>query len=105
MIDSRTIKKVVALLCKARPQATIILFGSRARGDADSASDIDLLVVEPRVKSRRREMVYLSDLLRPLRVPVDILVVSRKTFTEWSQTPGTIIHRAASEGKIVYAAA
>lgn len=105
MIEQAVIRKVVDVLRSARPDATIILFGSHARGDAREHSDLDLLVVEAKVKARRREMNYLSDLLRPLRIPADILVTSRAIYKEWSRIPGTVIYAAAREGKVLYAAA
>jgi predicted nucleotidyltransferase len=44
---------------ESAPGATIILFGSRARGDAREGSDLDFMVVEPEVKARREEMERL----------------------------------------------
>ena len=67
----------------------MIVFGSNARGDARAESDLDLLVIEPELKARRLEMVRLADVLRPLRIPVDVVVVSASTFKEWADTPGT----------------
>ncbi len=53
MIDDATIAKAVELLRGAAPDATIILFGSYARGDPRRDSNLDFLVVEPRLESRR----------------------------------------------------
>ena len=105
MIDESTIRRAVNLLHRAAPNAKILLFGSHARGDAGPESDLDFLVVEPAVTSRRDEMVRLRDVLRPLRIPADVLVVSAKTFEKWSDTPGTIIHEAATEGVLLNATA
>ena len=102
MITENIIKEVTMRLKEAAPRATIILFGSHARGDAGEASDLDILVVEKEVKARRLEMVRLSDVIRPLGVPADILVTSRKVFEEWKDIPGTVIYKAAKEGKILY---
>ena len=104
MVDEQTIAKAVDLLRKAASPRKIILFGSYARGEAGPDSDVDFPVVEQTVRARRREMVRLSDVLRPLRIPADVLVVSEKTYGEWSRTPGTVLHEAATEGKVLYEA-
>ena len=105
MIDEATINKAVELLRQAAPDATIILFGSGARGESKEDSDLDFLVVEPVVTAQREEMVRLSDALRALRIPVDVLVVSQKTFDEWADTPNTLLYEAAREGRIFHAVA
>ena len=103
-IDRTVIDEAVRLLVAAANPVKIILFGSFARGNAGPYSDIDLLVVEKRVRKRRMEMVRLRDVLRPLNVPVDVLVISARTFTEWWDTPGTVIYEAAQTGKVLYEA-
>jgi uncharacterized protein len=103
MIDEATIQKAVELLQAAAPEATIIVFGSCARGEANENSDLDVLVVRPRVTDQWDEMVRLRDALRPLRIAADVLVVSRKTFDEWADTPNTVLYEAAQEGRVFYA--
>jgi predicted nucleotidyltransferase len=104
LMNETAIKKAAYLLHRAVPDATIILFGSQARGDAAADSDVDFLVVAPEVKSRRKEMARLSRLLRPLRISADVLVFSRGVFDHWAGIPGTVIHEAAKEGRVLYAA-
>lgn len=103
-ITEALIEQAVSLLAAAAPRATVILFGSCARRDANSASDADFLVVEPELTARREEMVRLRDALRPLRIPVDVIAVSRADFDRWRSIPGTLIYEAAREGKVCYAA-
>jgi uncharacterized protein len=105
MIDQATIRQAAELLRHAADPEKIILFGSYARNGADPGSDLDLLVVEPAVSDAAAEMVRLMRVLSPLRIPADVLVVSRQDFADWSDTPGHILCEAATEGVVLYEAA
>jgi uncharacterized protein len=103
MTSAESVQKAAERLHAARPEATIILFGSQARGDARPDSDVNFMVVLPEPpRSTRKEMVMLSDLLRPLRVWADVLVLSARRFREASAVPGTLAHSVAREGKVLY---
>ncbi|MGC9995561.1 MAG: nucleotidyltransferase domain-containing protein [Terriglobia bacterium] len=104
MIDEATIQQAVELLRQAAPGATVIVFGSCARGEITEDSDLDVLVVEPKVTSRLEEMVRLREVLRPLGMPADVLVASKDTFEYWVDTPNTIYHEVAREGRVFRAA-
>jgi predicted nucleotidyltransferase len=67
MIDATLIQEAGRRLTQVAPCARVILFGSHARGDADSRSDLDFLVVEPQVERRGEESVRLRRALRGLR--------------------------------------
>ena len=100
MIDAQTIDVAVRTILDAAPRGSeIILFGSYARGDAREDSDLDFLVVEPTLRGRRAEMVRLRQVLRPLGIPVDVLVVSRVAFDAWKDLPNNVIAVAAREGR------
>jgi len=100
MIDQAAVSEAVTLLLKTAPAGSeVILFGSHARGEAGPDSDLDFLVVEPAVKSKRAEMVRLRDALRPLRIPVDVLVTSREVFDDWRDTPNNVLYEAWNEGR------
>jgi predicted nucleotidyltransferase len=100
MIDETTIHRAATLLLEAAPRSRVILFGSHARGEAGPDSDLDFLVIEPHVEARRDEMVRLRDVLRPLRIPADVLVTSEENFRNWSDTPGTVFYEALREGRV-----
>ena len=101
MIDQATIADAVRLLLDAAPAGSeVILFGSYARGDAGADSDLDFLVIEPQLASKHEEMVRLRDVLRPLRVPADVLVTSREVFEDWRDTPNNALYEAWKEGRV-----
>ncbi len=102
MITSDQIDAVVdTLVAAARPEK-IVRFGSHARDGARDDSDLDLLVIEGQVSNWAGEMVRLRRALRPLRVPVDVLVYSREDVARWGNQPGSALYWALREGKIVY---
>lgn len=78
------------------------MFGSHAQEQANLDSDLDLLVIEPTVENRVREMVRLRRALRSLRVPVDVLVYSRAEVDRWGSQTGTALYWALREGCVVY---
>lgn len=104
MISSKTITQAVEVLANEAHPCTIILFGSYARGEAGPDSDLDLLVIEPAVPHKRAEMVRLRRLLRPMRIPVDVIVASEKEIDDWGQLPGTLYYWALKEGKTLHEA-
>lgn len=92
------------LATAARSPARVLLFGSRARGDAREDSDLDFLVIEERVENKLSEMVLLRDALPPLGVPVDVVVVSEEEAARRGTVPSTLVHRALREGRVLVAA-
>jgi uncharacterized protein len=96
------IEAAVRILSEAARPARIVLFGSHARGDAREDSDVDLLVIESHVEDRAREMVRLRRLLRPLRMPVDILVYSSDEVARWGGQPGSALYWTLREGRVLH---
>jgi uncharacterized protein len=90
-----------ALIDAASAPAKVILFGSRARGNADDRSDFDFLVVEREVDDRFGEMVRLGRVLGRLLIPGDVVVVSEQHAQKWASVKGTLIHEAMSRGRVV----
>jgi len=102
MITPQQIATAVQTLVTAASPERVILFGSHARGEQREDSDLDLLIIERQVPDRAREMVRLRRALRPLRIPVDLLVYSTEDIERWGDQPGTALYRALQEGKPLY---
>jgi predicted nucleotidyltransferase len=102
MVTREKLEAAVRILADAAEADRIVLFGSYARGDAREDSDLDFLVIEPRVEDRAKEMVRLRRLLRPLRIPADVLVYSTEEVARWGSQPGSVLYWALREGKVVH---
>ena len=101
MIAADLIDEAARRIARAAPGARVILFGSQARGEAGPDSDVDLLVVEPRVDDRLGEIVRLQRVLAPLRLPADVVVVSEAHVREWGDVQNTMLHDALREGRVL----
>jgi predicted nucleotidyltransferase len=100
-MDEGLISEASRRLAIAAPNAKVILFGSRARGEARSDSDLDLLVIEPDLKGRRAEFVRLREALGDLGVPIDLVVVPASHVDEWGHFEGTMLNDALREGRVL----
>lgn len=86
---------------QAHPQR-VILFGSRARGDARPESDLDLLVVAEDCRPRAARASELYSVLSNIPIPMDILVYRPDEIIEWSNVPQAFVTTAVREGMLLY---
>ncbi len=80
----------------------VILFGSRARGDAREWSDVDLLVVMPDGTDRREAAVDMGVALGDLPVAKDIVVTTRSHIAQRGDVIGTVLRPVLHEGTVLY---
>ena len=102
MVDEALIQEAGRRLAEAAGgDARVILFGSHARGNPRPDSDLDFLVIEPQIESRNAEFVRLRNALGELGVPVDLLVYRNSEAEKWGNVPGTVVHDALREGRVL----
>lgn len=102
MLSETTISFIKSRLLESFELNKIILFGSQARGDADDKSDIDLLILTPEVKNRRRMMLEIDRKLKGLDYARDVVVLKEEEYERDKYIPGTIARYAFLEGRILY---
>jgi uncharacterized protein len=105
MLDTSLLQAAVSRMADAASSPVrIILFGSQARGSADSGSDVDLLVIERRIEDKAAEYMRLCDALGRVQpgVAVDVLLYDESEYLRRSQVPGNVLHRARSEGRVLH---
>ena len=105
-IDALLARMANQLAGKLNP-LQIILFGSRARGDAREDSDIDLLVVVPDYKlgdgwRHRMEVCRALSAIMPLGVPYDLVVSCPREIDRLGDLPSWTLYEAVHEGVVLY---
>jgi predicted nucleotidyltransferase len=105
MTETEIITEIGKRLAAVVPAGSrVVLFGSRARGEASVASDYDVLVIEPTVDNSAVESTRLRDELDDLRTPIDVVVVSEDVARRRAVVRGTVVDRALREGLVLVGA-
>lgn len=96
---------VVQCITARHKPRNIVLFGSRAKGNSKSYSDIDLCVIYDQLPKRKLEM--LQELYQSLYTmqglhAVDLLVFQTDAYRERAKHINTIEYAIQREGKVIY---
>ena len=94
------IKKIVRSIRDEFSVESIYVFGSHGRGDADSESDLDILVVTSESAEDPFELVYAirRHLHTQIDSALDVIVISKEQFDRRHVQPWTVEHVAYTEG-------
>jgi predicted nucleotidyltransferase len=101
-INRADITEMVKLITADKKPLKVILFGSRARGNAKPNSDVDLLVIEPDPVLQRKEAARLRKMLRPFKAQIDIVVFGQAFAERYWDIPGSVLYPAFRDGRVLY---
>ena len=90
----------MALADAAGADSKVILFGSHARGEERPDSDVDFLVIEPKVDNRHEEWGRLRRAIDNILLPVDIIVLDAALAERRAKVPGTMVYHALRDGQV-----
>jgi predicted nucleotidyltransferase len=99
------IAEIVSRLVASVDPERIILFGSRARGGGNTASDFDILIVKSSSDNRYRCLRLARASLFGVGAPVDLLWYTPEELEDWAGVRGHVAAEALREGILVYAKA
>lgn len=80
----------------------VILFGSRARGDHNEHSDLDLIVVMEPPVDRWDVKRQIEEVFKPGGVSVDLHVTTPERLLRYGGVPGNLYRNALKEGKALH---
>ncbi|HYP42056.1 MAG TPA: nucleotidyltransferase domain-containing protein [Chloroflexia bacterium] len=101
-INDSLFQEIVERVVGIAHPSKIVLFGSRARGDARPDSDIDLLIIAPSTEPGCQRSIPLYKALSDIHVPIDILVYNPDEVVWWSNMRQALVTTALREGKVLY---
>ena len=105
-VDDALLRRMVKTIVDEVDPEQVILFGSRARGDAAADSDVDFVVVEAAPfgaeRDRRAEATRLWRALAGFEVSKDILLFSLDEVEYWRDSLNHVLARALREGEVLY---
>ncbi|HEX4130910.1 MAG TPA: nucleotidyltransferase domain-containing protein [Pirellulales bacterium] len=97
---------LAAAIAKVADPTLVVLFGSRARGQANDRSDIDLLVIQDpekrRASTRRAEIGRIRRALPRVGCPVDLLLFTPQEVEHWRSARNHVIAEALERGVVIY---
>src|SRR2546426_12153672 len=96
--DSQLDALVASIVDRVRPEL-VLLFGSRARGDAHEDSDYDVMLVVPDDADAEAGLKAANDAARALRIPAEFLSCTVSEYQRRQHDPGFMQWLVAREGQ------
>ena len=100
--DEKMCQEIVKYVREAASPSKIVLFGSRARGDAHEDSDYDLLVVKDEIESYSEETHEIGVALMTLPIFADVLLRTSEEDKRKQQLQIGLQRSVMEEGIVLY---
>lgn len=99
--DEKILKNIISRIVEIANPDKIILFGSRATGNARKDSDYDICVLKNEINNRSE---FISRLYHNMQAgaPVDILAITTNRFEELKNKWYYVYYHINKEGLVVY---
>ena len=101
MSDKTILKTIKATVKSFLPEARVLIFGSRARGDSNGDSDFDVLILTDETYPERVKITWGTNihkaLVKALRLPFDVVMQSKKELSYKKEIRGHYLHSAIQE--------
>ena len=102
MVKDLLVQQVVATIAEALHPTRIIVFGSRARGDARPDSDLDLLVIYDGPMPKRELKIKIRELFPHPNFGMDLFVLTADEYERQKKVISTVGRAASQEGVVCY---
>jgi predicted nucleotidyltransferase len=101
-IDNTLLQEVVRRIRAAGEPQQVILFGSRARGEEQADSDLDLLIVMDTDLPRHKRPLPFYRALSGLGLAKDIVVYTPSEVEDWKTASCSLVATVLREGEVLY---
>jgi|YelNatPaOPRAMG01_1025707.scaffolds.fasta_scaffold00501_26 predicted nucleotidyltransferase len=101
-VDEALLQEIVRKIVAHCHPRRIILFGSRARGEARSDSDVDLLVEMETTEPMLIRQQKIHSLFRGRRWGLDLLVFTPEEIAQRRTSLASIVGEIEREGRVLY---
>ena len=99
MISQQQIKNIAAKIKEITAPKAVYLFGSYATGTFTENSDLDLAIIKSKITNKHQELLQIRKALFDMWIPMDLLIMNEKEYTDKKVIYGTIQYEIANKGQ------
>jgi uncharacterized protein len=102
MLSTKNIEEIRDRIAQALNPKEIYLFGSYASGEAHEDSDVDLLIIMDSPLNPHQRNLQIRRLFPRRNFSLDAFVYTPEEALKYKDIPGTLLHNAYLNGKLIY---